>query len=211
MIDIRMPSTRVMAFLITAPFVVVACAGSVAESESDTAAAETTPVVEVTPGDAETGITTEQPAEPGGWLDIELTDAITGETFTLASLEGEVVAIEPMAIWCSNCKAQQNNVKEAYSDIAEAGVTYISLGIDPGENEDALARYADRNGFGWTFVKSPNEFSRELSDLFGPQILSAPSTPLIVLGADGEVFTQEWGFHNPDSLLGILDEAADAA
>ena len=116
-----------------------------------------------------------------------------------------------MAIWCSNCKAQQNNVKSAYPDIADAGVTYISLGIDPGENPDALAKYAERNGYEWAFVKSPTELSRELSDLFGPQILSATSTPLIVLDDNGEIFTQEWGFHDPDRLLGILDEAAEAA
>ncbi len=53
-------------------------------------------------------------------------------------------------------------------------------------------------------VMSPTELSAELRELFGPQILSAPSTPLIVLDANGDVFTQEFGFHNPDSLLGIL-------
>ena len=90
-------------------------------------------------------------------------------------------------------------------------MTVISRGLAPGENADALAKDAERNGFEWTFVKSPTELSREFSDLFGPQILSAPSTPLIVLDANGEVFTQEWGFHDPDSLLEILGEAAEAA
>ena len=202
------PSRRLLGVLVAAPFIVAACRTDSDSTEPDeaTAAATETAVVEAAPD-----VAVETAAERPAYLDVELTDAATGETFTLASLEGEVVAIEPMAIWCSNCKAQQNNVKEAYSDIADAGVTYISLGIDPGENEDALARYADRNEFGWTFVKSPTELSRELSDLFGPQILSAPSTPLIVLDANGDVFTQEWGFHDPDSLLGILGEAADAA
>ena len=202
------PSRRLLGVLVAAPFIVAACSTDSDSTEPDeaTAAATETAVVEAAPD-----VAVETAAERPAYLDVELTDAATGETFTLASLEGEVVAIEPMAIWCSNCKAQQNNVKEAYSDIADAGVTYISLGIDPGENEDALARYADRNEFGWTFVKSPAELSRELSDLFGPQILSAPSTPLIVLDANGDVFTQEWGFHGPDSLLSILGEAADAA
>ena len=202
------PSRRLLGVLIAAPFIVAACSTASDSTEPDeaTAAATETAVVEAAPD-----VAVETAAERPAYLDVELTDAATGETFTLASLEGEVVAIEPMAIWCSNCKAQQNNVKEAYSDIADAGVTYISLGIDPGETEDALARYADRNEFGWTFVKAPTELSRELSDLLGPQILSAPSTPLIVLDANGDVFTQEWGFHDPDSLLGILGEAADAA
>ena len=57
---------------------------------------------------------TEEPtSEDPTWLDIELTDARSGESFTLASL-GEVVAIEPMAIWCTNCRAQMHNVVAAH-------------------------------------------------------------------------------------------------
>jgi hypothetical protein len=87
-------------------------------------------------------------------------------------------------------------------------VTHISLGIDPGESAQALAAYAERRGYPWTFVQSPRELSRALVDAFGPQILSAPSTPLIVLDANGEVAAQEFGFHGPDALLDILGEAA---
>jgi thiol-disulfide isomerase/thioredoxin len=211
-------SRRLLGLLVAAPFIVAACTTAAGESArpepvesiaaAEGAANPTAPEsAAVTPHEE----SDTSGAETAAWLDIELTDAASGETFTLASLAGEVVAIEPMAIWCSNCKAQQNNVKAAYADIADAGVTYISLGIDPGEDPGALAKYAERNGFGWTFVKSPSELSRELSNLFGPQILSAPSTPLIVLDAGGEIFTQEWGFHDPDRLLEILGEAADTA
>ena len=38
-------------------------------------------------------------------------------------------------------------------------------------------------------------------------ILSVPSTPLIVLDENGEVFTQELGFHGPDKLREIFSEA----
>jgi len=142
------------------------------------------------------------------WLDIELTDAETGEAFTLASLAGRVVAVEPMAIWCSNCKAQQDRVKSVYQDISGAGVTYISLGVDPGEDAEALARYADQRGYGWTFSQAPKSFSRALRDLFGSQVLSPPSTPLIVLDPSGEVAYQGFGSHAPDELLAILQDAA---
>jgi thiol-disulfide isomerase/thioredoxin len=211
------PSRRLLGVLVAAPFIIAACTTTASES-TEPEPAESVAATEETAASAETEAAADAPqeeadettTETAAWLDIELTDAASGDTFTLASLGGGVVAIEPMAIWCSNCKAQQNNVKSAYSDIADAGVTYISLGIDPGENAGALAKYAERNGFDWSFVKSPTELSRELSDLFGPQILSAPSTPLIVLDANGEVFTQEWGYHDPDALLAILNEAAAA-
>jgi len=208
------PSRRLLGVLVAAPFVVAACttaSDTATTAPTDAAAASeevaASRVPEPAP-EAPSPEPEEAEAEPAAWLDIELTDAASGETFTLASLEGEVVAIEPMAIWCSNCKAQQDNVKSAYPEIEGSEVTYISLGIDPGEDPKALAKYADRRGYDWTFVQSPVEFSRELNDLFGPQILSAPSTPLIVLDSSGGVFTQEWGFHDPERLLDILAEAS---
>jgi cytochrome oxidase Cu insertion factor (SCO1/SenC/PrrC family) len=200
------PSRRAMTFLIAAPFAVVACTGAVADDGDSRAAAAASLPATVEVADPQAAGDAEQ-AEATTWLDIELTDSVSGETFTLASLDGQVVAIEPMALWCTNCKVQQDNVAKAYDEIEASGVRYISLGIDPNENPASLATYADRRGYDWSFVQAPKEFSRALSDLFGPQILSAPSTPLIVLDESGEVFVQEWGFHGPDKLLSILDEA----
>lgn len=196
-----------LALLLAIPFVAAACT---------TAAGETpAPAITVEPGATSASATADASAAAeasveaaGSWLDLELTDAQTGEAFTLASLAGGVVALEPMAVWCTNCKAQQDNVKKAYAEIEASGVTYISLGIDPGESAEALARYADRRGYPWVFVQSSTELSRALVDEFGPQILSAPSTPLIVLDAEGGLAAQEFGFHGRDALLGILGEAA---
>jgi cytochrome oxidase Cu insertion factor (SCO1/SenC/PrrC family) len=199
------PSRRAMSLLIAAPFIVVACTSGAAEAPADdatVAAATTAPIVST---DAPAG-ETEEPIE-SSWLDIELTDTATGETFTLASLKGQAVALEPMAIWCTNCKVQQDNVKEVYDGVLEAGVRYISLGVDPNENPDSLAKYAERREYPWTFATSSVEFARALSDQFGPQILSPPSTPLILLDAEGRVVTQEFGFHGPEKLLSLIDEA----
>jgi cytochrome oxidase Cu insertion factor (SCO1/SenC/PrrC family) len=201
-----MPSLKLVTLLVAAPFIAVACTSTASDGS---AAAETAATDSTAPAiTAEAPATQAPDAAAASWLDIELTDAATGETFTLASLEGEVVALEPMAIWCTNCKAQQDNVKQAYADIESAGVRYISLGMEPNEQPDALAKYAERRGYEWTFAQSSLEFSRALNDLFGPQILSVPSTPLIVLDANGDVFTQEFGFHGSDRLLEILGEAA---
>jgi cytochrome oxidase Cu insertion factor (SCO1/SenC/PrrC family) len=212
------PSNRLVTMLVAAPFVIAACSGDDAggaTADPATAAPATTTAApsEATGAgpeatDVARGATDEATSTSGTWLDIELTDAETGEPFTLASLQGQVVAIEPMAIWCPSCKRQQDNVKAIYPDIEASGVRFISLGIDPAEDPDALARYAERNGYEWTFAPSPTEFSRALSDLFGAQILSAPSTPLIVLDADGELVSQLFGSHSPDQLRAILDEAA---
>ena len=208
------PARRWMAILAAVPFILAACttAASDEPSQGPTTVASAIPSATAPiPSDAVASVSVEpspsaEAVDP--WLAIELTDAATGETFTLASLAGGVVAIEPMAVWCSNCKAQQDDVKRAYKRIADLGVTYISLGVDPGEDASTLARYADQRGYDWTFSRAPRALSRELRDLFGPQILAPPSTPLIVLDASGEVVYQGFGFHSPDELLGILADAA---
>ena len=162
------------------------------------------PAVESTPQAPATG----EDALPDGdaWLRIELTDVASGETFTLADLVGQVVAIEPMAIWCPDCKAQQDNVKRVHDEMADDGIRYISLGVDPSERAGALARYAERHGYPWTFARSPIEMSRALSELFGPQILAVPSTPLVILDEAGEVVYQGFGFHGAEALLDLFSE-----
>jgi cytochrome oxidase Cu insertion factor (SCO1/SenC/PrrC family) len=187
--SIRKPSTRALLLTVAASFIVVAIAAGVAAAPSDTA----------TTADASTA---------DAWKDIELTNAQTGETFTIAGLAGNVVAIEPMAIWCTQCKVQNENFKKAFSDLEAAGVQVISLGVEPNQQPEALAEYAERRGYEWTFALSPKELSRALADQFTAQVLSVPATPLIVLSPDGEVAFQDFGFHGPDSLIEIVTAAA---
>ena len=123
------PSRRLLGVLAAAPFIVAACTTTASES-SEPEPTEPAAAVEQAATEATTEPTSEAPmdgseeveeveeveeaaTETAAFLDIELTDAASGETFTLASLAGDVVAIEPLAIRCSNCKAQQNNVKAA--------------------------------------------------------------------------------------------------
>lgn len=206
-----MPTRRAIPLLIAAPFIVVACSDATADDPATSAAPAASAAAAASPAPAaaaEDAAAGDMAAADAPWLGIELTDAATGETFTLASLRGQVVALEPMAIWCTNCKAQQDNVNSVYAAVQDAGIHYISLGIDPNEDPASLARYAERREYPWTFSQSTNEFARALSDEFGPQILSPPSTPLIVLDAEGNVAVQEFGFHGPDKLLELLSQAA---
>lgn len=213
------PDRRRLSLLLATPLILAACATAATEERPVTTPEDTiSPPLAASPGpvtsaapvssDAPEAIASAEPAtETAAWLGIELIDAASGEPFTLASLQGEVVAIEPMAVWCSNCRAQQDDVKKAFTDIKDAGVRYISLGVDPGEDPATLAGYAERRGYDWTFATSPRGLSRALRDLFGAQILSPPSTPLIVLDAEGEVVVQTFGRHSPSELLAILAEA----
>jgi hypothetical protein len=125
-------------------------------------------------------------AQADALLDLALTDVRTGATFTLAELaaaEGPVL-LEPMAIWCTNCRAQQQQVSIAHET---GGFTSVSLDVDLSESPDSLAVYADREGFDWRFAMADADLYRLLQERFGVAATNPPSTPLIVIEADRTV------------------------
>ncbi len=146
-----------------------------------------------------------QPAAEGElWRTVELVDARTGKSFTIDSLKGKVVGIEPMAIWCSNCRAQQGEASAALDRLASDDIVYISVDVDPNERADDLAKYSERFGFDWRFVVASPEVARSLAEAFGDQVLSPPSTPFILIGKDGSVVDQHFGQRGADELVDLL-------
>ena len=124
-------------------------------------------------------------------LDATLIDVRSGETFTLSELAGGgPILVEPMAVWCSNCRAQQHEVRRAH----EGGdFQSVSLDVDLSETPDALAEYADREGFDWRFAMADATLYRLLQERFGVAATNPPSTPLIVIDADGTIRPLEFG------------------
>jgi len=142
------------------------------------------------------------PVLPGeAWRTTALLDVRSGEVLTINELTaaGRLVVIEPMAIWCTNCRLQQNEARTALAALDSGDVVYISLDVDPNETEPDLARYADEREYPWHFAVAPRVVSRSLAEVFGDQVLSPPSTPKIVIAPDG---TAEVSFgHKPAAEL----------
>ncbi len=131
-------------------------------------------------------------AQTDALLAVELTDVRSGETFTigeLATTDGPVL-LEPMAVWCSSCRSQQHEIIGAH-DLAD--FTSVSLDVDLSESPADLASYADREGFDWAFAMADASLYRLLQDRFGVAATNPPSTPLIVIEADGTVRPLEFG------------------
>lgn len=135
-----------------------------------------------------------------------LTDARTGQPFELADLSDRVVFVETMAVWCTNCKAQQGAAREAMATLDPARVVWIVLDVDPGEDARTLARYADENAFPFTYALAGADLSRDLADAFGAQVLSPPATPIIVLAPDGRVTLTEFGHKDAARLAELARE-----
>jgi hypothetical protein len=124
-------------------------------------------------------------------LAVALTDVRSGEPFTLADLSADqAVLLEPMAVWCTSCRAQQHEVKRAHAD---GSFVSVSLDVDLSESAADLAAYADREGFDWRFAMADAELYRLLQERFGVAVTNPPSTPLIVIEPGGEVRPLEFG------------------
>ena len=142
-------------------------------------------------------------AQDATWQTLPLTDARTGETFTLAELEGTVY-VEPMATWCSNCRTQLGNVQAAQAQVGEGDVTFVALSVETTLEPAALAEYADEQGFDFTFAVMTPELLLALASEFSQSIANPPATPHFVVYPDGTWGDLMTGFSPPDAVLSAL-------
>jgi thiol-disulfide isomerase/thioredoxin len=140
------------------------------------------------------------------WQAIELTDARTGETFTLASFSGKTVFVEPMATWCTNCRQQLGNVREARAQLGD-DVVFIGLSLETNLASADLAQYQSDQGFDWTFAVMTPEMLQGLADTFGRSITSAPSTPHFVIRPDGSYTDLVTGIDPVDQIVSQIQAA----
>lgn len=139
------------------------------------------------------------------WATASLTDVSTGQTFRIADLAAtQVVIVEPMAIWCSNCRAQQRITDAALEGVD--GVAYVVLTVDPSEDAAALARYREDNGFTGIYAVAGTDASRALADEFGDLVLNPPGTPMIVTSPDGRATLTEFGQKSGDRIIALVEE-----
>lgn len=184
--------------------VLAACAGTTTSQAESSAPVPSEPATP--PTTAAASLAT---PDPTGQVAVDellattLTDVRSGEAFTLAQLASDgPILLEPMAVWCSNCRAQQHEVLRAHE---AATFTSVSLDIDLSESPDQLADYADREGFDWHFAMADAELFRLLQERFGLGATNPPLTPLIVIEPDGTVRPLEFG-RGTRSAEQLIDE-----
>lgn len=140
---------------------------------------------------------------------VPLTNVRTGETFTLADFAGKTVLVEPMASWCTNCRAQLRNVVQANAHLGEE---YVFVGLSVGENisDSALADYVDQQGFDLIFAVATPDMLNELTNNFGRASITPPSTPHFIIRPDGSMTELFTGAKGADALVALLTEASGA-
>ncbi len=155
------------------------------------------------------------PAPTGGdagsvpsWMDVELKDVRSGETFRISDFEGRPILIESFAVWCPTCTIQQREIGKL-KDTEGEGIVHISLDTDPNEDEARITEHLDRNGFDWYYAVSPIELTQALMDQFGLAVVNAPGAPMILVCEDLSTRLLRTGVKTADDLLAEVERGCD--
>ena len=137
---------------------------------------------------------------------LKLTNAKTGESFTLSDFAGKTVSVEPMSITCSSCKKQHKNSKQAYEQLSDSEYVFLSLSIDQGLSDEKLAEFAKSEGFDWKFAVATPDMTRALNAKFGQTAFNTASTPHFIISPNGEISELSTGFKEPAALVAKLEQ-----
>lgn len=147
-----------------------------------------------------------QRAGSDAWRSVEITD-VDGTTFTVESLTGTPVFVENFATWCSNCREQLGKTQRAAADLGEDAI-FLALSVETDLDPADVAEYAEDNGFDdIRFAVMTPEMLKAMNDAFGNSALNPPSTPKVVVSADGSVGELVTGFEEPDAIAAALGQA----
>jgi cytochrome oxidase Cu insertion factor (SCO1/SenC/PrrC family) len=140
------------------------------------------------------------------WFGVSLTDVRSGKTFSINDARGKVVLVETMAVWCTNCRIQQNEIKTLHDKLGTQGdLVILSLDIDPNENQGDLKAHTEKYGFDWLYAVAPAEVTREIGNLYTQQFLNPPSTPMLVIDRHGVAHPLPFGIKSVDDLAGAVN------
>ena len=146
------------------------------------------------------------PTKTPEWFDMELIDALTGESFTMNDYAGKVILVESMAIWCPNCIVQSNEVRKLHKLLGNPDdLISVSLDVDVNEDNASLREYASRYGFDWHFAIAPLEVARALGNLYSAQYLNPPLAPMLVIDREGKVHHLEYGIKDVETLQKFVE------
>lgn len=146
------------------------------------------------------------------WLTIELTDACSGTTFTLANFIGKTLFIETMATWCPPCRDQLARMTEAAAQLPaeeRAEIVFVVLSSEVDLPREELAAYAASNNFPFIFAVMPAEMLQTMAEDLGQEIAVPPATPHLIAAPDGTIGEVHTGPASPEDLLALLAEAAE--
>lgn len=148
----------------------------------------------------------DETSTPAAWTSVELTD-VDGITFRLADQKGTPVYVENFATWCSNCLRQLGDTQKAAAAAGEKAA-FVALSVETDIDPADVRSYAKDKGFtDIRFAVMTPEMAAAMQDAFGTTALNPPSTPKILIDADGAPGKMVTGFESPDEIAAKLTAA----
>ena len=179
--------------LISLMFIVAACSGT----QSPT---QTAPIA---------GSSSEASGSSSGsiplWMDAELKDVRTGQTFKISDFKGKPVLVESFAVWCPICTQQQKETKKLEAE-ADNEIVSVSINTDPNEDEERVSSHITRNDFTWLYAISPIEVTRSLIDQFSPKVVNVPLVPIILVCPDQSAKLLPFGVKSAERLKAEVEQ-----
>jgi thiol-disulfide isomerase/thioredoxin len=201
-------ATSTQEAMLTTPTIAAAQAEAMAKPTKDVMMKPTAVMAGSTP-DAmvePTGEAMAQPTEQAtmmitgrAWLDTPLTDVTTGQSFKLSDFKGQIVLVEGIAAWCTNCLRQQRELAQLHQQIGDQAQS-VAIDIDLNEDAELLKKHAETNGFDWRYAVATPDLAQALADEFGSHFLNPPSVPMFLLDKEGSVHLLDFG-HKPVDYL----------
>jgi thiol-disulfide isomerase/thioredoxin len=213
--EIMRKTLQIPTLMLFISLLAAACAPSVNLSAPTPAKATASPMEEPTPTNeiiqdeemstetspAATEEMMDQAVDWPSWMMTDRLNVNSGETFQVADYKGKVVLVETLAMWCSNCMKQQQQVKILHEKLAgEPDFISIGLDIDINENLDDLAQYTRKNEFDWVYTVASKEMAQEIGILYSAQFLNPASTPILLIDRNGEVHLLPFGIKSAADL-----------
>lgn len=145
------------------------------------------------------------------WLGTPMTNVVTGQEFRVSDYQGKVVLVETMAVWCTKCRSQQEEIRKLHEDLGDqrADLVSISLDIDPNEDAQYLAAFVAQTGFDWIYAIAPADLARTLGLTYGSQFLNPPSTPILIIDRHGVAHPLPYGIKSAGDLLQAIQPYLD--
>jgi hypothetical protein len=183
---------RTLALVLIGMIFLAGCAGQILPAQNPSGSGEASQAV--------------KPTLDLDWFAMDLTDAVTGETFNMNDFAGKVVLVETMAMWCPNCLVQANEVRKMHEALGNPeDLVSVSLDVDTNEDAATLKKYVEEYGYDWRFAVAPLLVARALGNRYSAEYLNPPISPMLLIDREGEVHQLDYGFKSTETLQEFVE------